>query len=319
MNRPFLARRPRFSFAAMNDRRAVWMLLMAAFFWGSGNVANKTVLQDMDPWSAVFLRSLVAALVLLPFALGELRGRPAKQWLRSCALPSVLFAVALVMQQLGYQTATVTNASFLVNAACVLTPIIAFVVLREKLNAPTVFAAIVMLAGAFVMSGAGSSLAAVNQGDLLCLMSAVAYAAWAVALGRHAMRHGRPVATTMVHSILAAALTLPLATTLWNASARPLIAALPEILYLGVFSTALAFLLMVAAQSRVSASVAVVLTAAESLFGAAGGILILGEVPGRTVLLGAAMMLAAIMLIAISVARPTRSSLPVVQQKDLRP
>ncbi len=293
-----------------NERWAVWMLLFAAFLWGSGNVANKTMLQDIDPWTSMLLRSAVAAAVLLPLAVRELRYGSARRWLKSCALPSALFALALGLQQWGYQTATVTNASFLVNAACVLTPLFAFVVLRERLTFAMWAGTFVMLAGAYVMSGASTSLAEVNKGDVLCLMSAAAYAAWAVALGQHAMRHGRPVATTLVHCLTSSVVALPFATSVWSADAAPLLAAAPEVLYVGVFSTALAFLLMIAAQSRVSASVAVVLTAAEGLFGAAGGILILNEVPGATTVIGALLMLAAIAVVAVSAARPAGPAVP---------
>jgi drug/metabolite transporter (DMT)-like permease len=218
-------------------------------------------------------------------------------WFQSSLLPSALFAVALVLQQQGYVTATVTNASFLVNAACVLTPLIAFLIFREMPGRSALVAAFIMLAGAFVMSGASASLGRITPGDVLCLLSAVAYAAWAVALGRHAMLHGRPVATTLMHCLVAAVVTLPAAAATWPAGAGVPAGALPEVLYLGVFSTAAAFLLMVMAQARVSATIASVIVAAESVFGAAGGMVLLGERPGPAVLAGAVLMIVAIMVI----------------------
>lgn len=293
----------------LRSARPLSMLLLAAFFWGSGNIANKTVLDDIDPWSAVCLRCAVAALVLLPFALAEARRHDDPRWRKSSVLPSALFATALLLQQKGYETATVTNASFLVNAACVLTPILAFLLFREMAGRSTILAAILMFAGAFAMSGSATSLGALNPGDVLCLMSALAYAAWTLALGRHALRHGRPVATTVIHCGIAAVVTLPVAGPALAgqglAGGVPVpLGAVPEILYLGIFSTALAFLLTVAAQERVSASVAGIVVSAESLFGAAGGIVFLGERPDGSVLTGAALMLAAIAIVALSPVRP---------------
>ncbi len=281
------------------------MLLAAALLWGSGNVANKTILQDVDPWSAVFLCSLMAAAVLLPFALADLRRGDRWPWLRSCAVPSVLFALALGLEQMAYVTATVTNGSFLLNAACVLTPAFAFICLGDRASPSLMVAAVAMLVGAFVISGADLSAGALNLGDKLCLLSAAAYAGWAVALGRQAMRHGRPAATTFLHCVTAAVLALPFATTVQAADGPRLLAAMPEVLYLGVLSTACALLLIIAAQSRVSASVAVLLTGVESLFGAAGGILVLGEVPSRMTLLGAFLILSAVGLVALGAARST--------------
>jgi drug/metabolite transporter (DMT)-like permease len=299
--------------------RPIGLLLLAAFLWGSGNVANKTILDEIDPWAAVFLRCVVAALVLWPFALRELHRPGAALWLPSSLLPSGIFALALVLQQLGYVTATVTNASFLVNAACVLTPLIAFLAFREMPGRPVVAAVMLMFAGVFVMSGAGASLAAVNRGDALCLLSAVAYAGWAVALGRHAMRHGRPVATTLVHCVVTAAVSLPVAAMTWRADLGLPVGALPEVLYLGVFSTAGAFLLMVMAQAQVSATIASVIVAAESVFGAAGGVILLGERPGAGVLAGAALMIVAIMVIGAFPPRGTAGPATAPQAKGRAP
>jgi uncharacterized membrane protein len=141
---------------APSQKVAVLMLLTAAFFWGSGNVANKTVLQDMDPVAAVVARNLVAAAALLPFALRDIiKVTSRAAWIKSAFLPSALFAGAVMTQQWGYQTASVTNASFLVNVACVLTPLIAFLLLRENLGPNIAVAAILTLIGAFLLSGAG--------------------------------------------------------------------------------------------------------------------------------------------------------------------
>lgn len=286
-------------------RVAVLMLLLAAFFWGSGNVANKTVLQDFDPYAAVFARNLVAMLVLLPFALREVRGGPKlRDFARSAILPSALFAVAIIVQQWGYQSATVTNASFLVNTACVLTPLLALVVLRERINLCIGVAACLTFLGVYLMSGAGLSLTALNVGDMACLVSAVFYAGWMVALSRHATAHGRPLATIWLHCALTAAFACGILLFLAPEQPGTLMRALPETLYLGVFSTALAFGLTAAAQARVSASTAAVLVAAESLFGAAGAVLVLGEQPGPQVTLGAALMLFGIFIVALVPARP---------------
>lgn len=285
----------------MTERgRAVVMLLFAAFFWGSGNVANKTVLLSIDPWTAVLLRSLVAAAILLPFAWREARQLPGAGFWSGSLVPSLLFALAIVLQQKGFETATVTTASFLINVGCVITPLLALILLREAPDRSTVWAAALMFAGAATMSGFLHAPAAVNLGDIFCLLSAFAYACWALALGRHAMRHGRPVSTTLAHCVVTSAAMLILVLLGWTIPPTwaDLRDAAPEVLYLGIFSTAVAFLLTVSAQARVSASTATILIAAESLFGAAGGILILGEQPEARVILGACLMCAAVCVVA---------------------
>lgn len=284
---------------AATEGRATAMLLFAAFLWGTGNLANKTILSDIDPFSAVLLRNLLGALALIPLALAERHCAGKAGWLQS-ALPSCLmFALAINIQQWGYQGATVTNASFLVNVAGVLTPLLAYLLLRDRLRPLTMICALLVLLGALLMSGAAQSLARVNAGDLLCLLSAVFYALWIICLAAHLARFPTPTTTTLAQCLCAALIAAPFAALADPALPRNWWGAAPEALYLGLFSTAAAFALTAAAQSRVTASTAAVLISAESLFGAASGVLFLGERPEPMVVLGALLILTAIIAMAL--------------------
>lgn len=302
---------------------AVLVLLLAALCWGAGNVANKTVLEHLPPLTVAGLRCLLAALVMVPFVWRDLSRGLSWAWLTSAAGVSILFAAALALQQMAYQTTTVTNASFLVNTATIITPVLVWVLLRQRPAIAVACAAPLTLLGAFLMTGATVSLTAMNVGDLLCLASAAAYAGWMVALGQHAMTHGRPLGTALVQFAVSAVLVLPVA--VW-AEAPDLGAARqawPELLMLGVVSTALAFGLMTWAQRFVAASTAAILVSAESLFGAAGAYLWLGERTPNIGMAGAALILLAIVLVALGgrVAPPARADAtsPVDAVPDILP
>src|SRR5262245_44530887 len=75
------------------------LLLLAAAFWGFGNVAQKTVLEHLDPLSAVGLRCLIAGLVVLPLVASERRPKVGWSYLTSLVRVSGLFAVSIVIQQ----------------------------------------------------------------------------------------------------------------------------------------------------------------------------------------------------------------------------
>jgi drug/metabolite transporter (DMT)-like permease len=270
---------------------ACLILLFAAFLWGSGNLANKTILMDVGPATAVALRCSVAALVLLWPAAKSLARPMIQGWLRSVAPGCVMFALALTTQQWGYQTATVTNASFLVNATCVMTPLLGFLVWQDRLHGRTAVCAGLVLAGALLMSGAWWSLSAVNSGDVLCLVSAVFYSFWIILIGRHLERYPTPAATTLAQCLFVMLVATPFAIATEPLTPPAVWAALPEALYLGLFSTAAAFALTAWAQTRVSASTAAILISAESLFGAAAAIVFLAERPSPATLIGAGLIL----------------------------
>ena len=278
---------------------ACLLLLFAAFLWGSGNVANKTILANVDPVSAVFLRTSIASLALVWPAWREAAGAWSGAWVRSVLPGSVMFALALLVQQWGYQTATVTNASFLVNATCVMTPILGVVIWRQRLQPRTLLCAGLVLLGALFMSGAWWSLASVTIGDALCLVSALFYSLWVILIGLHLQRFRAPATTTLAQCLCVALLSAPFVLSADPGTPRNWAGALPEAVYLGLFSTAAAFALTAAAQTRVSASTTAILVSAESLFGGAMGVVFLDERPGEGTLFGAALILIAVLVMAL--------------------
>lgn len=279
------------------------LLLCAAFFWGMGNVANKTVLDHVGPLTAVCLRCAIALVVILPLALREKRlhgdGGADQTWLPGAVLVLLLFAAAMALQQIAYLTTTVTNAGFLVNTAATMTPILAWTLFGDRAGRRVAAAAPVTLLGAFLMAGATFRLSALNPGDLACLGSALFYALWMVTLGRHAVAQGRPFGTTALQFLVAGLVLPPMAAASETTTVAAVRVALPELTILGVVSTAAAFALQTYAQRFVSSSTAAILVSAESLFGVAGAVLILGEIVPLTSSFGAALILASIMLVVL--------------------
>jgi drug/metabolite transporter (DMT)-like permease len=286
--------------AVMSPTSAHFALLLAAAFWGFGNIAQKTVLDYLGPLGATCLRCAIAALVLLPFAMMERQKTDDEDWWRSIFLVSVTFAAAISLQQMAYQSTSVTNASFLVNTATVLTPLAAWLFLSQKTGRTGLAAAAITLLGACLMSDAASGFTALTPGDVLCLLSAIFYALWMVALGHHAQRHGRPFLSAFVQFAFAAVASLPPAIVIEGIDFEAVAAATPELAVLGLLSTAAAFSLQTVAQRYTTASRAAVLVSGESIFGAVGAYAVLGERPQWHVLTGALLIFTAIMIVAFS-------------------
>ena len=209
----------------------------------------------------------------------------------------MLFAISITLQQLCYVAATVTNASFLICTTTVMTPLAAWLLVRERVTMDLMFAATLTVLGALLMA---NGLAGFNTGDLTALIAAATYAFWAVELGRHVQAHGRPLTAAAAQFLGGAAFAMPLGTFYGGPSLVAVIAAGPELLVLGVFSTAMAFVIQTAALRFTSASHAAVIVSAESIFGALGGAVLLGEQLSASGAVGGAMILGAILLVAMS-------------------
>ncbi|TCL69661.1 DMT family transporter [Rhizobium sp. BK251] len=289
----------------MTRANAHLALLLAAALWGFGNIAQKTVLEHMGPLTATWLRCAIAALAMLPFAALETKLPQNSGWHRSTIAVVASFAAAITLQQAAYLSTSVTNASFLVNTATVMTPIVAWLVLREATGRLGFAAAFLTLAGVLLMSNAVQGLDELNKGDLLCLVSALFYALWMVALGRHAQLYPSPFQTAYLQFAFAALVAFPPALALEEMVLPSIAAAAPELVALGLFATAAAFTLQTIAQRYTTASRAAILVSGESIFGAIGAYAVLHERPPVVVVTGAALIFVAILMVSL---QPGRAS-----------
>lgn len=262
----------------LTPQRASALALLAAFAWGSGNVAQKTILDHLDGYAAAGLTSLLGALVLWPMARREWRVvQRATAGSNGLLLAvSATFTLAVTLMQFGYGLTTVTNAGFLVNTAAVITPVLGWLAFRDRPPLAIWPASVATLLGIFLM--AGGRWAGLGPGDLLALLSALCFAVWTLLVGIYVMRFHRPILMTVVQLGLCGLACIAVGGVVNGLpSGGALMAALPEIIFMGIVSKGLAYMLMAVAQQHLSATVVGVLVSAEAVFGAMVAAVILGE------------------------------------------
>jgi drug/metabolite transporter (DMT)-like permease len=113
----------------------------------------------------------------------------------------------------------------------------------------------------------------------------------------------RPLSYTAGVFATVSLLAWPMALARGEVSAPALLAAAPEILFVGVFSSALTFGLMAIAMRSIPAPRAAILLASEAVFAAVAAAIFLDERLGLWGWAGAALILAAVILVQM----PTRS------------
>ena len=296
----------------MTRATADLFLLTAALIWGLAFIGQATAMEHMGPLMFTGVRFLLAALVVLPFAIQEgRRGLPAVPAKR--ALPLIGIGVAFfcgaTMQQFGLLTTSVSNAGFLTALYVVMVPAIAWVITKlthdpdaadkahVKIHAAIWPAAALSLLGTFLMSG--SSVGGLNGGDLLVVGGAFFWAVQILALGWLAYDLRRPLMISFIQYGVVAVLGILGGFLFETPTWVGLFAAWKEILFTGIISGGLAFTLQSIAQAHTPPSDAAIIVSAEGLFAAAFGALLLNErltLQGWT---GAACVLAAVLIVQL--------------------
>lgn len=288
----------------MSRIQANLLLTLVALIWGSAFVAQNRAMADVGPLLFTGVRFLVGSLVVLPLAVMEWRrlgreGRPLSGVDGGhIAGLGLLMMLGAVMQQIGIQFTSVTNAGFLTAVYVPLVPVLAWLLLRHVAHWSVWPAAAGCLVGAFLLSGAHELR--IGLGDLWVLASAVPWAVHVLMVGRWADRMSAPFlvasgqfAVCGVLSLIAAAFMEPLR---WQG----VLAAAGPIAYTGVLSVGVAFTAQVVAQRYAHAADAAIILSSETLFAAAFGFVLLGERLDATGLFGCGLMLACILLVQLT-------------------
>lgn len=275
-------------------------LLLAGAIWGGGFVVQATAMERIGPLWFIGLRFLIAAVVVLPFALRETRrlARPVERGERVAftAIGLALTAGA-VTQQLGLLTTTVTNSGFLTGLYVIIVPILTVVILRKAPHWIVWPAALMALSGIFLLSG--GSFADLSQGDFLTIACACFWAVQVFLIGIFASKTGRPLLLSTWQFAVTALVGLAAAAILEPIHIADIVKAGPEILYAGVFSSGLAFSLQVIGQRYTTAPQAAIFLSSEALFAAIFGALLLGERISPAGYVGCAVIFAAMLLVEL--------------------
>ncbi|QPC95166.1 EamA family transporter [Mesorhizobium sp. INR15] len=281
--------------------------MLAAAIWGVGNVFHKTILAHLDPMAVVFLTSVIAGVVTLPFVVRERDAAASAGWLPSVTRVVLLFALGCVVQQMSYVSTTVTNSSLLISGSTVITPIAAWLIMRERPSALIMCVAVLTVFGSALLAGGFNGSA--TTGDAFAVLTAICFAVWTVELGRHVQAHGRPFATASAQFLGTAFATLPFALQ-GTMSAETILAAWPELVMLGVFSTAIGFCLQTFAQRYTTSSHAAVICSGEGVFAAISAAALLGERLSPDGFLGAGVILSSVLFAAVSTGPKLNASVP---------
>ncbi|MQB42459.1 DMT family transporter [Rhizobium sp. ICMP 5592] len=284
----------------MTRIQANLVLLLAAAIWGSGFVAQSTAMKAIGPFWFISLRFAVATVVVLPFVWKEKRKaeKPLtrRNWLSFFLTGAALFGGAAT-QQLGLLTTTVTNSSFITGLYVVFVPLIAVVFLRRQPHWIIWPAALTALSGIYLLSG--GSFSQLTPGDFLTVVCAVFWAIQITLAGSSVRETGRPLAISATQFAVTAVLALIVATLVEPVSFAAIEAALGEILYLGIFSSGLAFALQVIGQRYTTAPQAAIILSSEAVFGASLAALLLGETMGPQGYAGCALMFTAMLAVEL--------------------
>ncbi|WAP59918.1 DMT family transporter [Streptomyces sp. S465] len=263
--------------------------------WASAFVSIRSAGAAYSPGALALGRLLAGALVLGAISLVRRVGWPPRAAWPGIACSGVLwFGLYMVVLNWGEREVDAGTAAMVVNIGPLLVALLGARLLGEGLPRPLLAGMAVSFAGAVVvgvsMSGSGDASV---RGVLLCVLAAVSYAGGVVSQ-KPALRHAGALQVTTFGCLVGAVACLPFAGTLVTEAARAPLSATLNMVYLGLFPTALAFTTWAFALARTTASRMGATTYVVPALVVLMSWLALDEVPGPLTLAGGALCLAGV-------------------------
>ena len=270
------------------------ILTLTALIWGTGFVVMKNTLSSVPPAAIIAIRYGIATLLAAVLFRRHLKGIARADVARG-ALVGLLLALAYIVQTIGLDYTTAGKNAFLTTVYVLLVPFASWLIFRQKLSRSNFIAAGLMLAGIGCLSLDGES-GGLNIGDLLTLLCGVFYAAHIMAVER-CQRKTNTYALIVLQFAFAAAFAAAYHLLFERGLPMSLhMDTVGSLLYLSVFSTTVAMSLQNIGQSMAPASHASILLSLESVFGALASCIFLGEAVTPRMLLGFAVIFAALVV-----------------------
>jgi drug/metabolite transporter (DMT)-like permease len=269
------------------------------FIWGSTFVLVKLGLAELPPLLFNALRFTLAAALLLPWALrplarvAETGGRAGlARLLADGAWLAVLIVLGFGLQTAGLKYTTASNSAFITGMMVLFTPLLQLALHGRRPQPENVVGIAIVLVGLALLTAPSGRM---SLGDLLTLACAAVFALYIVQIDTTSRRHDL-TALTFVQIAGAAALDWLAAFALEPLALRVSAGSIAILIYLALFATIVTTYVMTRYQRDTTPTRAAIIYTVEPVWAAALGYWVLQERLGPSGLLGAALIIAGILI-----------------------
>ena len=297
-----------------NNLKGTLILGLATIIWGLAFVAQSGAAKLIPSFAFNALRSFIAAAFLL--ILRAFLNRKAKVpfiptdrkekriFLFSTILCGVLIAISVNFQQFGIAcypdgVAVEARGGFLTALYVILVPLLS-VFLGKRIR-PFVWVGVVIAVVGIYLLCLTDGITQIYLGDVLILCCALSFALHILTVDRLAGQIDG-IRLCCVQFIVCGVISAVLSLIFETVSMQAVVSAAPQILYLGIMSSGIAYTMQIVGQKYAEATVASITMSFESVVAAIGGWLISGNTLEGRELFGCALVFLAIIISQIDFA-----------------
>lgn len=270
---------------------APWALLTVSAMWGISFVWMKDILDQQDVYSFLFTRFLLASIAMIILRPTVLRSL-SKNILKKGTVTGFVLGAGYIFQTLGLDNTTPAITGFVTGLYVVFVPLLSAAILRERVSLQTwIYVALATIGLGFLSLKEWS----VGLGESYVLVSAILFAIHILLLG-HWSKGFDSYAFALIQLIGCAIIT-GVSATFHGFTPPPDRQVWGVALFTAIFATAFAFVIQTWSQARISATKVAVILTMEVVFAAFFSVGMGREELTLRLIIGGALVLAAMLLI----------------------
>ena len=289
---------------------SIFFMLLATFIWGTSFVVQTDSSGDIGPLSLMAIRSFVGAaalaIVIIVKRIYEKKKNIEYKYeknigkiLKTGILCGLGIALATGLQQFGIYYNTIIlglessgKAGFLTAMYIIFVPLFGFMVGRKS-NKWVIIGSVLGFAGMYLLCVADSF--SVSLGDILLIACALAFTLHILVIDTMS-KNIDPLLLSLIQFFVAGVILAPIAILTENNMTIDWSKAWFSIIYLGVFSSAVAYTIQIVIQKNLHPAVASLIMSFESVFAAISGAIFLKELMSSRELLACGVLFAGIVI-----------------------
>lgn len=278
------------------------LLLITSIIWGSAFVAQITGMDVLGPFTFSAVRSLIATVFLgfLVIFLKDEMNTKTNDLIKGGLACGVFIFIASSLQQFGLLFTTAGKASFITTLYILIVPILALLIMKNKINLATWVAIILGAIGLYLLAIPSRASFSINKGDFVVFIGAFFWAAHILIID-YFTKKVSPVKLSFIQFLIMTILSAIVAILFEKETAtiQNIMLSWKSIAYAGFFSSGIAYTLQMVGQKYTNPVLASLILSLESVFGALSGYLFLNEILTKREFLGCAVVFVAIIIAQI--------------------
>ncbi len=160
-------------------------ILLTALIFSTMEISSKMIAEQLDPYQLTFIRFFIGGMLLLPFAIKEIKVRKItlerQDLLYFCVMGLLCVVISMSFFQLAVLYTKASTVAILFSTNPIFTMPFAYLILKEKINQRTIFALIISLIGIlFILNPLGLNLGRDFTGIIFSILAAVVFSLYSV-------------------------------------------------------------------------------------------------------------------------------------------